>query len=126
MPFTDAQLAGEMSNQLTATNVMTGPELQALRQDPTENNVRDTLTANQLGHFPEYWAALGLWMHGQGGDIATTTGTNVPGRVDGNPVGLGPRVLYNDAFRDVNQHIDQPGFSRAKAVANQLRFINAF
>ncbi|MEW6737313.1 MAG: hypothetical protein AB1489_38885 [Acidobacteriota bacterium] len=124
MPFTDQQLAAAMSQELVNAGVMTAQERDALLEDPTENNVRDTLTANQLANFQAYWNALGQWMAANGGNIATTSGNNVPGRVGGNPVGLALKAVYNDAFRDVNAHIGTPGFLPVKAVSNQLRFIS--
>lgn len=124
MPFTDAELANEMSENLVAADVMTVEERDQLLEDPTEINVRDTLTATQRANFPAYWGLLGAWMADRGGNIATTTGTNVPGRVGGNPTKIWTRVLYNDAFRDVNQYIGTPGFLPVKAVSNQLRFIS--
>lgn len=124
MPFTDAELAGAMSDNLVAANVMTVAERDQLLEDPTENNVRDALTNVQLANFQVYWALLKAWMTARDGDIAITTGTNVPGRIGGNPTNIGTSAIYNDAFRDVNQHIETPGFLPVKAVSNQLRFVS--
>lgn len=124
MPFTDAQLAAAMQQELVTAAVMTAEEQATLLEDPTENNVRDTLTSTQLGNFGTYWTALGTWMAEQGGNIALTTGTNVPGRVGGNPTNLGIKALYNDAFADVNRHIRTPQFLPVKATSNQLRFVS--
>ncbi|MEX2962871.1 hypothetical protein [Microbulbifer sp. TYP-18] len=126
MAFTDAQLGHAMSQNLVDSGVMTADQAKVLLEDPTENNVRDSLTEQQLANFQKYWQLLGDWMAKDGGNIAETTGNNVPGRDGGNPGGLGPRALYNDAFRDVNQHINQPGFLPVKAVSNQLRFVSFF
>ena len=125
MPYTDAQLATQMGNDLVNSNVMTQAELIALRNDPTENNVRETLTAEQLGNFNNYWLAIGNWVDAapQGGNFATMSGNLTVGRVGGNPVGIAARALYNDAFKDVRDHIGQPDFSAVKAVSSQLRFI---
>jgi len=124
MPFTDSELAAEMGTELVNSDVMTPEEQTHLLEDPTENNVRETLTATQLGNFAAYWAGLGVWMAGRGGNIAATRGDNVPGRAGGNPVGIGARAIYNDAFRDVAAHIGTPGFLPVKAVSNQLRFVS--
>ena len=124
MPFTDAELADAMSDNLVAAEVMGAAERDRLLEDPTENTVRDGLTAVQLANFQAYWDLLRDWMAGQGGDIATTTGTNVPGRAGGNPAGIGAKAIYNDAFRDVNQYLGQAGFLPVKAISNQLRFIS--
>mgnify|MGYP003628094886 CR=1 FL=1 len=124
MAFSDAELAGAMSVNLVAANVMTIEERELLLEDPTENKVRETLTADQLANFPAYWDLLGAWMDDHGGNIATTTGTNVPGRDGGNPTNIGTKAIYNDAFRDVNQYIGTPGFLPVKAVSNQLRFVS--
>lgn len=126
MAFTDTELATAMSNNLVQADIMTAAERTELLEDPTENNVRAKLTADQLGRFQTYWDSLGEWMTDHGGNIAQTTGNNVPGRTGGNPVGLGPKAIYNDAFRDVNEYLGQQGFSAVKAVSNQLRFISYY
>jgi hypothetical protein len=126
MAFTDNQLATAMSERLVTVNIMTADERTVLLEDPTENNVREKLIGPQLKNFQAYWDLLGVWMGENGGDITLTSGTNVPGRVSGNPVGIGLKAIYNDAFRDVNQHILTLGFLPVKAVSNQLRLISVF
>lgn len=126
MSFTDVDLANAMSRSLVRAGTMTSAEKASLLQDPTENNVRHTLSEDQLAKFSAYWALLGRWMAGKGGDITATTGTSVPGREGGNPSGLGNKAIYNDAFRDVNAHIGGDDFLPVKAVSNQLRFVSLF
>ena len=126
MPFTDQELATTMKEDLVSAGVMTAAEQTTLLENPTETNVRATLTQAQLDHFPAYWAELGTWMAAHDGDISQTKGTNVPGRVGGNPTQIAFKVLYNDAFWDVTQHIGTPGFLPVKAVSNELRFVAYF
>ncbi|HWK88559.1 MAG TPA: hypothetical protein VNP72_01140 [Longimicrobium sp.] len=123
MAFTDAQLNAAMAAALVADGVMTAAEQATLLADPTENTVRDGLTAAQLGNFNTYWATMTTWLTNNGGDITTITGTNVQGRTGGNPAGMALKSLYNDAFRDVRTAMPNPGFSQVKAVSAQLRFI---
>lgn len=124
MPFNDQQLAQEMETALVNANVMTQQELQNLLNNSTEPSVSSTLNPQQLNNFNAYWNTLGTWMHNKGGDIHSTTGLHVPGRQGGNLSSNQLKVLYNDAFNDVNQHITTQGFSVVKAVAGQLRFIS--
>lgn len=124
MPYTDQELATEMRGQLVTSNVMTAEERTYLLENSTENDVREKLTAEQLGNFGNYWQAIGEWVNNHGGDFATLSGTNAQGRTGGNPQGLAARALYNDAFKDVRDYIDEPNFSAVKAVSNQLRFID--
>ncbi|SFQ79688.1 hypothetical protein [Hymenobacter arizonensis] len=124
MAFTDAQLAGAMKGFLVTSELMTQQQQDILLENSTESNVGETLSAQQLTNFGAYWQALGAWMAGQGGNIATTTGTNAPGRQGGNPAGLQLIPLYNDTFNDVNAHLNQSGWKPGKAVANQLRFVS--
>ncbi len=63
-------------------------------------------------------------MQTNGGDLAETTGTNVPGRIGGAPHGVANKAIYNDAFRDIIRHANS--LRVAKSVSNQLRFIKLF
>jgi len=124
MPFTDAELAAAMRDELVNSGVMTKKQLGQLLGDPTELNVKATLSSERLGNFAAYLEALDVWMSSKGGNLKNTTGKNVPGRTGGNPVGLDLVPIYNDAFRDVNEYIDSEDFSPVKAVSNHLRFVS--
>jgi hypothetical protein len=122
MPFTDDEIKDEMERLLVVSGVMTKDEQAKLLKDPTELKVKGALAKEKLNKFADYWKALGVWMASKDGNLKNTTGTNVPGRDGGNPVGIGI-VLYNDAFHDVNKYIDSKDFSSVKAVSNHLRFV---
>ena len=124
MAFTDQELATKMRDQLVTSNVMTADERTYLLENSTENDVREKLTSNQLDNFGNYWQAVGDWIDNRGGDFSTLSGTNAQGRTGGNPQGLAAKALYNDAFKDVRDYINEPNFSAVKAVSNQLRFID--
>ncbi|NEQ97806.1 MAG: hypothetical protein F6K30_13985 [Cyanothece sp. SIO2G6] len=137
MPITDANLAAQMHNLLIAGNVA-GPQPQPQPLLNQEN--RDDILANGIHNqdiqvvlpmhadasFMAYWAALGAWMEHNGGDIEATTGVNVVGRDPVDPGTIAGRAIYNDCFRDVLVHMEQGNNNVAHAVANHLRFINAF
>jgi hypothetical protein len=124
MPFTDKQLAGRMKGLLVEQKVLTTDQLGKLKDKTTENDVRGVVPDLAAVVFGHYWTALGGWMSSHGGDIANTSGNSVPGREGGNPTGLTAKPIYNDAFRDVNQHISTSGFKPVKALSNHLRFIS--
>lgn len=124
MPFTDKQLAGRMKELLVEQKVLTAEQLGKLKNKTTENDVREVVPGLTAVVFEHYWTALGEWMSSHGGNIADTSGNSVPGREGGNPAGLTVKPLYNDAFRDVNQHISTSGFKPVKALSNHLRFIS--
>jgi hypothetical protein len=125
MPFTDAELAAAMRDELVNSGVMTNKQQGLLLKNKTaENYVRETLSEGQLNKFADYWEALDVWMASKGGNLKNTTGANVPGRDGGNPVGIGIVPIYNDAFRDVNKYIGSEDFSPVKAVSNHLRFVS--
>lgn len=124
MPFTDQQLAGRMKELLVEKNVLTAEQLGKLKDKTTENDVRAVVPGLTSVVFGHYWVALGEWMSSHGGDIANTSGTSVPGREGGNPTGLTAKPLYNDAFRDVREHMPSSGFKPVKALSNHLRFIS--
>jgi len=126
MAFTDTELAGAIKNFLVTSQLMTQQQRDALLEDPTEINVGERLSASQLACFNTYWQELGTWIADHGGDIAMTSGKNVPGRQGGNPTGLSLTAIYNDAFNDVNKNIGKEGWKPKKAVANQLRFASFF
>src|SRR5262245_15916278 len=114
MPFTDAQLAAQISAELVNSGVMTAAEQAQLLANPIEVNVRTTLTPVQIANFGAYWVALDAWITANGGNTAITTGRNVPGRVGGNPVNIGDISIYNDVIPDVLRHMNNPGFSVVK------------
>ena len=124
-PFTDGDLAHRMGRELVSSRVMTQTQLNNfLNNDNTERAVRSTLTSHDVAHFKAYYRRVGRWMEGRGGSIGATSASRVAGREGGNPSGIGLKSLYNDAFNEVNRHIDSSNFSTDKAISNHLRFIS--
>lgn len=123
MAFTDAQLANQMRELLVSKFCINPIQWNTLFNNSTEVDVRRVLRYQLTkDNFDSYWIALRNWVAAQGGDIWTTNGRTVQGRVGDPPVGH-ERPLYNDAFSDVCKTVLSPKFLLAKAISNQIRFI---
>jgi hypothetical protein len=113
MPFTTLQLARQMNNQNLAVWAASTPQNQG----------------QFLADFRAYFDGLQKWIKANGG--ANPFGwNNVAGLTlpNGNPVVLqGPaqRAPFNDAFDDVRQHLNTPGFRLFQAAQAAQRLIIA-
>ncbi|CAZ94356.1 hypothetical protein [Zobellia galactanivorans] len=125
--FSDTEIAKEMGRQLVKRGVMDKQTLSSLINDgTTENDVRDKGNTIDQGKFKDYWKEMEKWVNNNGGDFNKLSGNLAQGREGGNPRGLTAKPLYNDAFKDVNIHINSSGFKPIKAISNQLRFIEIY
>ncbi|SIS46349.1 hypothetical protein SAMN05421766_1021 [Zobellia uliginosa] len=125
--FSDTEIAKEMGRQLVNTGVVDKRTLSSLiNNGTTENDVREVGNTIDQGKFKNYWNKMEKWVNDNGGDFKQLSGNLAQGRKEGNPRGFTAKPLYNDAFKDVNTHINSAGFKPIKAISNQLRFIEIY